>query len=457
MQLHTQAIDSESVRREQRDGQTFLVAPVVLVQAMELNGGYLPQREIERSADEWDGVPVTIDHPEHQGDPVSVDDERADVPVIGEVRNPEAKAGGERLVGELWVNVVEAKSASRAGERVVRRLENGDAVEVSTGYIPGRVVAGQFDGEHRERAVLDIQPDHLATLPNDQGKCSLADGCGAGAPRAPAVNQLFIAAAAADDPEQGEDCGEDEAMPDDPGSFPPNSDAVDDEVKRSLGERVLNALGWSPDDDPDDPDGPDGDVDGTTEAQTRDEPAESGADSTPSEPEAPEDPKMGDKTEELVENHDFDAENLPAEDTECFNRIYEAVTSNDEDPDGSDTTDEPTTTNDDTDGDEEYVTKDELSDVVSDAVSDALEANRDEQRRSELVDEITANTERDREDLEDLDVQALEVLAEELPAGGAANFAAQTGARASPSTNDADSFPALTAAERAAELDEEAD
>lgn len=186
-------IQANQVRKETENGTEFLVAPVVLARSMELNGGFLPSDEIKASAERWAGVPVPIDHPTHSGDPISINDDRADVPVIGEVRNPEAKRDGEFLTGELWVNVEAARAAGKEGERVLARIQNGDAVEVSTGHVPGRVVSGVFDGEHRDAATLDIQPDHLAVLPNDKGKCSIADHCGAGAPVAPVANRVMVA------------------------------------------------------------------------------------------------------------------------------------------------------------------------------------------------------------------------------------------------------------------------
>ncbi|MFC6975811.1 DUF2945 domain-containing protein [Halomicroarcula sp. GCM10025709] len=118
-------------------------------------------------------------------------------------------------------------------------------------------------------------------------------------------------------------------------------------------------------------------------AQDGDEPAESGA--------TPDDTTNGttsmeDRTAELVANHGFDAANLPEESTECFDRIYEAVTAN-EDGTDDDGTGEQTANNDDN----EFVTHDEL-DEFKDEIVDAVSANADDGTEDDLAKEIVANS-----------------------------------------------------------------
>lgn len=447
MQVLTQAIDVENVRRETDGGREFLVAPVVLVRSMWLNGPagqgdvYLPQKEVEQSTERWENIPAPIDHPTAGGEPISVHDDRADNPVIAEIRDPEPTTSNDKqaVAGELWVDIEAAKEAGREGQRVVNRLENGDAIEVSSAYVPSQIVAGQFDGEHRDRAALGIQPDHVAILPNDKGKCSISDGCGAGAPVAPAANRLLLNWT--DDPVspeggQGEDAGP-----------PDNSNGMDDDHTpfERLGRKVAASLGLNIDE------------------STGDEPAESGADDSSTS-------NMGDKTQELVENHGFDAENLPDEDSECFDRIYNAFVDNDDgagsdaDGGGSDGTDDSgaqTTTDDggvDVEAladelDDKFVTTDDLSDAISEAIA----TNREHERKLELAEDIVDNSEEydDAEDvIEDFPTEAaLQAKRSEVQPQSAANFAAQTGARASPSNGGTDSFPALSANERAKELE----
>lgn len=456
MQLLTNEIDAESVRREREGGTDFLVAPVVLVRSMWLNGPpglddlYLPQREVEQSAERWEGVPGPIDHPSDGDRPISIHDDRASVPVISEIQNTEVteSKGKQAVAGELWIDIEAARDAGSQGERTITRLENGDAIEVSSGYGVEQIVQGEFDGAHREAAAVGVQPDHVAILPNDKGRCSISDGCGAGAPVAPAVNVLGWAAAA-DDPDTT------------PATVATGEDAVSGrsmnrEDYTALGRAIdgltdLVGRGASPGDDERAANASTGDGGGTDDETRGAEP-----------PADPDTDTMGDKTEELVENHGFEADNLPDEDTDCFDRIYEAIANEDGGDEPSNDDDEQTTTSSDDGGN---IDVDELADALeergfatTDDVEEALAANEREDRKGELVDEIASNTDRDPDDLEELSVNALEVLAEELPVGSpAANFAAQRGASPTPSTSDASDFPALTASNRAEELEEGAD
>lgn len=559
MHLRTNTIPAESVKSVTDGGTEYLVAPVVLATSMELNGGYLPTEEIQKSASDWNGIPAPIGHPEHNGDPVSVNSPNATSPIIGEIRNAEAAANGEKLVGELWINVDEATDAGDDGERVLARLQNGDAVEVSTAYVPGDVVAGNYDGEHRERAVVDIIPDHLAVLVDEVGKCSIADGCGAGAAVAPVANQLYIESSPDSNPEAddagnaAEDSGSDNTEMTDTEppttnktvagvSFDGTADGELDEseipadgfeshylvdgdtktqssypvvdadgtlrrgnvesawqlrghtghnlksdllelndefenppidTEQNILQRIANALGVTASS----PGVPGDDTPADTDVSPSDEPAESGA--GPDDAITNTSESMSDKTAELVDNHGFDAENLPAEDTDCFSRIYEQFTANDaaeaeaEESDETETGEQTeTTTNADGDGDDDkYVTKDEfeaLKDELTEAVAanaqEALEQAKEQEQKASLVDDVIqtndAYDEDDRDDLMNTPETALEGLVDDTastPTRGAANYAGQPGAAPSANTDDAAGFPALTANERAAELDDGGD
>lgn len=202
MQLLTNKIEPNAVTRQMDNGTEWLTAPVVMAQAMHLNGGYLPQSEIEASAEAWNGIDVPIAHPTKNGEAVSVDADH-DTPVIGEIRN--AKAEGEKLLGELWLNIQSAKQAGTEGVQVLSRLAGGEPLEVSTAYFPNTVEKNaEADGKVRNKVVRDIEPDHLAVLPNEKGKCSVSDGCGA-----PVANQLLVPMA---NDGQPEDMGSTDSM-----------------------------------------------------------------------------------------------------------------------------------------------------------------------------------------------------------------------------------------------------
>jgi hypothetical protein len=131
---------------------------------------------------------------------------------------------------------------------------------------------------------------------------------------------------------------------------------------------------------------------------------------TGTEPESPVDDSTSDtmkqKTAELVANHGFDEDNLPGEDTECFDRIYEAVTENSAEDNDSDLAE----------------TLSEIDERLSE-VEESLSANEDnDDPREELAQEIVSNS-AEYEDsetvLEDYPTEAaLETKRDSLNTGG---------------------------------------
>lgn len=184
--------DPDAVEVRELRGEKYLVAPVVAVAEGILNGGFLPFREIQKSAPGWNGVPVTVNHPE--------DDSGEFIPAnspavleqyqIGFFANVEAEE--PKLPGELWINLGDVKwlteHADQLGDeakQAVEMLRDGEPLEVSTGYWHGQVQkSGEFDGQEFEAVQVDLLPDHLAVLPNAEGACNwegstTASGCGA--------------------------------------------------------------------------------------------------------------------------------------------------------------------------------------------------------------------------------------------------------------------------------------
>lgn len=206
---------------------------------------------------------------------------------------------------------------------------------------------------------------------------------------------------------------------------------MSDAITARDGERFMNSafVGVAPDD-------------ADVGEQSINEPAESGVDETSD--------NMEDKTEELVNEHGFNADNLPGEDTECFDRIYEAFNEgeDDEEPESS--------TNSEVDEQNEETAANEELEELRAEVEELKAANEEKERqqREELIDDIVANSDRDRDTLEAIeDTTALEVIHEETAANeqAAANFAATPGASAQSSSTDASSMPSLSANERMSE------
>lgn len=164
------------IRHEQFEGRDHLVVPVVMICEGVLNGALVPLAEFSRFPEAWNGLPVPVLHPEEQGQAISAN--RPDVierNTIGTVFN--ARTEGAKLKAELWLDT---EKACRLGFcDLMKRLEAGECIEVSTGYFADDdPQAGEFNGRPYSMIHRNIRPDHLALLPGQIGACSIADGCG---------------------------------------------------------------------------------------------------------------------------------------------------------------------------------------------------------------------------------------------------------------------------------------
>lgn len=182
-------VHSDEVRLETHDGRDHVVADCTLVREMVLKGQLLPFGEIQRTALAWNGAPVTVSHPTtDDGEflPASQDAEAFETYATGRLFNVEADENSRALVGEVWLDADRAEQSAEALGRddPAALLEEGEGpLEVSTGYwYRQENASGEYDGEEYDAVQMDVQPDHLAVLPNSEGECSLEDGCGLARP-----------------------------------------------------------------------------------------------------------------------------------------------------------------------------------------------------------------------------------------------------------------------------------
>lgn len=129
----------------------------------------------------WNGRPVLPNHPD--GGRASANDPRTlEQMRIGTLFDTRFEDG--RLKTEAWVDVARAESLGGDAADVVRRLRDGETVEVSVGaWVTGSRRTGTRDGRRFEFVWTNVIPDHLAVLPaGAEGACSVDMGCGA--PRA---------------------------------------------------------------------------------------------------------------------------------------------------------------------------------------------------------------------------------------------------------------------------------
>jgi len=155
-------LDGEIVTNAE-DG--WAVVPLVAVKAMKLNGETLALEELERSADYWNGVAMTLPgHPEINGQNVSVNE----APWFSVGRFQEAKVTDGSLRGQAYLPVGHRNDI----DAFVNSLQAGGSFDVSTGYFANVI---ELNGEKYQ---TDIYPDHIAILLNEDGACSWQDGCG---------------------------------------------------------------------------------------------------------------------------------------------------------------------------------------------------------------------------------------------------------------------------------------
>ena len=159
-------------------GRRYLVSPVIALRAGVLNGVLVEAAEFGKYAQSWSGRPVPLGHPQLNGQYISANSPdvwASDVP--GHFWNVEVD--GDKLKGEIWIDLAKCESMGERATAIVNRLRAGTPVEVSTGYFSDTDLAsGVWNGKPYLGIARNIRPDHLALLPDENGACSWADGCG---------------------------------------------------------------------------------------------------------------------------------------------------------------------------------------------------------------------------------------------------------------------------------------
>lgn len=424
-------------RTETEDGREYTVVPIRFIKNTSLHKGYVPADEIRKATMRWDGTPIVSDHPQRNGRFVSA--EAGEKAVIGELREPRSIVTNDTVtMAEAWIAHDAVEDAE--DEAVLAAIRNEETLSVSSAYVGELLPAGEYDGAHREQVRGNLQPDHVAVFEDKEGRCSVADGCFVG-PRADlSEDEVMVnVAPSADDggaPDGTDDSGDsDEGLAGnrDDSRRPTRSDQSD---RSGIRDRVLGVL-----------------------------------DSLGLKPEA----SMS-KTDTLVNEHNFDRENLPPEDTECFTRIFEQFAANDDNDDGdrsgtadasdSGQGDAGAQPDDQTDNSDDTMDTAQMKEVLSEtldekgfvkqedigeAVTEAMAANRTRNEKETLVEDLIANSDRydeaDRDELMDYPKSALSDLTDTIEADEkTANYAAMRGGSANSAGDeiDVESWPSPT-------------
>jgi hypothetical protein len=171
------------LRREERGGRRYLVAPLTLIVPGVLNGSQgpllYPLATLEKRVGSWHGIPIVKNHPtDNEGKWVSGKSKQVmDEFCMGLVTNDAVVDG--KSAAEAWFD---EEATQRVDPVIYNRLLAGEKIEVSTGLSKTtREEALQnatFNGKPYVATVIDYEPDHLAVLPDQVGACSIPDGCG---------------------------------------------------------------------------------------------------------------------------------------------------------------------------------------------------------------------------------------------------------------------------------------
>lgn len=178
-------VRKDLVRSEKLDGRDYTVAPCIgLVEGVH-NGELVTFEEIAVFPDSWNGRPLPIDHPKDaEGQPVTANSPKViESSSVGFLFNVVRREDLRGISGEIWVDNEKAMTVP-GGEEVLRKLNAGEPLEVSTAYytfvenIPGEWKNPNGTIEKYTSSQNSLRPDHLALLPFDTGACSWEDGCG---------------------------------------------------------------------------------------------------------------------------------------------------------------------------------------------------------------------------------------------------------------------------------------
>lgn len=179
MDVYFRTTGSYEIREEELNGDAYIVVPVTMMVQGVHSGShgavFHPAEELGKFPASWDGIPITIAHPQVGENYVS-----ANSPSIltewscGMVFN--TKLDGEKLKSEAWINV---EDITTMRPDLLQRIKDLEEIEVSVGVFSDEEdVTGTFNGENYIGIAHNHRPDHLALLPDEIGACSLTDGCG---------------------------------------------------------------------------------------------------------------------------------------------------------------------------------------------------------------------------------------------------------------------------------------
>lgn len=166
------------IRTEMHLGKEHLVVPVVMMVEGVHSGSRGPlfhsAQELGSVVAAWNGIPITIQHPQESGIFVSANSPGQIDNSVGRVYN--AHMDGDKLKAEAWLDVQKLAAVSPIA---MDYIEEKRPLDVSVGvFTTEEETEGEWNGEHYTAIARNHRPDHLALLPGVEGACNWTDGCG---------------------------------------------------------------------------------------------------------------------------------------------------------------------------------------------------------------------------------------------------------------------------------------
>ena len=172
-------VTSYRIQTKNHEGKKYLIVPVVMMVEGVHSGSHgavlHTAAELGRFPAAWNGIPVTIGHPQDTGGYVSANSPQIiERYAVGKIYN--ARMEANKLKAEVWVEEAKITTTSPVALAYIRQ---GRPLEVSIGaFTEEDVVTGTYNGENYVAIARNHRPDHLALLPGETGACSWTDGCG---------------------------------------------------------------------------------------------------------------------------------------------------------------------------------------------------------------------------------------------------------------------------------------
>lgn len=176
MKMWKSNLSTGDFKFKKKGNVSYLVVPVVMAKAGVVMNGSLTEAQ-ELIPQGWNGRPVTLDHPTELGEFLSANatPETSGDWQIGTLYNTTLDDQGV-LRSEAWIDV---EKANELDPQLITRIKRGDQIDVSTGYFcDEEPTSGISNGREYSVIARNLIPDHLAILPNEEGACNWADGCG---------------------------------------------------------------------------------------------------------------------------------------------------------------------------------------------------------------------------------------------------------------------------------------